>query len=159
MSERVDPPRQDDRPKVYVDTNAVIRGMERTDVGADEIGKLMDLAERGGLALVTSELTLSEVLVGPIKRGDDLLFEAYVEMLTHGSLFELLPVSRDILLEASHIRARSSAPLPDCVHVASALLSGCKSIISFDRRLGLLSSLDVVEPSDKIFQALGTSTA
>ena len=71
--------------RVYIDTNVVIRGMERTDAGSGEVGHLIELAERGKLELVTSELTLSEVLVGPIKLGDDLLVKAYLDLLTRRS--------------------------------------------------------------------------
>src|SRR5580700_1107736 len=95
--------------RVYLDTNVLIRGMERTDAGAGEVGRLIEFAERDRLQLVTSELTLSEVLVGPIRRGDDILATAYLDLLTDEPIFELLPVTRDILIESSQIRARSSA--------------------------------------------------
>ncbi|MBV9589840.1 MAG: hypothetical protein JO310_09585, partial [Hyphomicrobiales bacterium] len=59
--------------RVYLDANVVVRGMERTDAGAGEVGRLIEFAECDKLELVTSELTLSEVLVGPIRLGDDIL--------------------------------------------------------------------------------------
>jgi predicted nucleic acid-binding protein len=139
---------------VYLDTNVVIRGMERTDAGAGEVGRLMELANRGKLELLTSELTLSEVLVDPIKLGDDLLVKAYLDLLTKDRGFELRPVTRDVLIESSHVRARSSARLADSVHVATAVLSGCRLIVSYDRRLCELSDLDVIEPSAELFQKL-----
>ena len=104
--------------------------MERTDAGAGEVGRLIEFAERDRLQLVTSELTLSEVLVGPTRLGDDILATAYLDLLTDDPIFELLPVTRDILIESSQIRARSSARLPDFVHVATAMLSCCRLIVS-----------------------------
>ncbi|MFI5014706.1 MAG: type II toxin-antitoxin system VapC family toxin [Hyphomicrobiales bacterium] len=144
--------------RVYLDTNVVIRGMERTDAGAGEVGRLTELAESGKLALVTSELTLSEVLVGPIKLRDDLLVKAYLDMLTKDRGFELCPVTGDVLIESSHVRARSSARLPDSVHVATAVLAGCRLIVSYDRRLRDLSDLDVIEPSAELFEKLDAET-
>jgi predicted nucleic acid-binding protein len=140
--------------RVYIDTNVLIRGMERTDAGAGEVGRLIEFAERGRLELVTSELTLSEVLVGPIRLGDDILAAAYLDLLTDDPIFELVPVTRDILIESSQIRARSSARLPDSVHVATANLSACRLIVSHDRRLRDLCELDVIEPSDSRFAEL-----
>ena len=140
--------------RVYLDTNVLIRGMERTDAGAGEVGRLIEFAERDRLELVTSELTLSEVLVGPIRLGDDILATAYFDLLTDDPIFELLPVTRDILVESSQIRARSSARLPDSVHVATAILSGCGLIVSYDRRLRDLCELDVIEPSHAVFARL-----
>ena len=140
--------------RIYLDTNVLIRGMERTDAGAGEAGRLIEFAERDRLELVTSELTLSEVLVGPIKLGNDILVTAYLNLLTDDLIFELLPVTRDILIESSHIRARSSARLPDSVHVATAKLSRCRLIVSYDRRLCDLCDLDVIEPSHAVFATL-----
>ncbi|SDR25248.1 Predicted nucleic acid-binding protein, contains PIN domain [Rhizobiales bacterium GAS113] len=140
--------------RVYVDTNVLIRGMERTDAGAGEAARLTGLAELGKLRLVTSELTLSELLVGPIGRRDHLLETAYLDLLTLELLIELVPVSREVLIEAAHIRARSAAPLADCLHVATARLAGCGLIVSYDRRLRELSDLEVTEPSDALFARL-----
>ncbi|MBV8964114.1 MAG: PIN domain-containing protein [Hyphomicrobiales bacterium] len=128
--------------------------MERTDAGAGEVGRLIEFAERDRLELVTSELTLSEALVGPVKLGNDNLVTAYLDLLTDDPIFELLPVTRDILIESSQIRARSSARLPDSVHVATAKLSGCRLIVSYDSRLRDLCELDVIEPSHAVFAIL-----
>jgi predicted nucleic acid-binding protein len=144
--------------RVYLDTNVLIRGMERTDAGAGEVGRLIEFAERDRLELVTSELTLSEVLVGPIRLGDDILATAYLDLLTDDPIFELLPATREILIESSQIRARSSARLPDSVHVATAILSGCRLIVSYDRRLRDLCELDVIEPSHAVFATLDTQS-
>jgi predicted nucleic acid-binding protein len=140
--------------RVYLDTNVVIRGMERTDAGADEVGRLVALAERGKLALVTSELALGEALIGPLKSGDDLLAESYLDFLAKDPLIELLPVTREVLIDAARIRARSSADFMDALHAATAKRAGCDAIISYDRRLRGLADLDVVEPSAPLFSAL-----
>jgi predicted nucleic acid-binding protein len=140
--------------RVYLDTNVLIRGMERTDTGADDVGHLTSLAERGALRLVTSELTLSELLIGPIGKGDALLERAYLDLLTNEPLIELIATTRDVLIEAAHIRARSTAGLADCLHVASAKLAHCDLIVSYDRRLRELCDLEVSEPSDKRFARL-----
>ena len=50
------------RLSAYLDTNVLIRMMERTDARADEAARLLALAEGGKLTLATSELTLSELL-------------------------------------------------------------------------------------------------
>ena len=50
------------------------------------------------------------------------------------------------------------APLADCLHVASANLSGCRLILSYDRRLRELSNIEVSDPSDSRFAELDTET-
>jgi predicted nucleic acid-binding protein len=144
--------------RVYLDTNVVIRGMERTDAGADDVGRLMDLAQQGRLALTTSELTLCEVLVRPLKAGDDLLVQSYLDLLTRDLLVELRPVTREVLIEAARIRARSPATLADAMHAATAMLAHCEAIVSYDRRLSELSSVPVLPPSAPVFAGLDTAS-
>jgi predicted nucleic acid-binding protein len=144
--------------RAYVDANVLIRMMERTDAAADASARLLSIAARGKLKLVTSELSLSEVLVGPIAKADLLLEKAYLDLLTDEPLIELAPLSRAMLIEAARIRARSMAPLADCLHVACAEHSGCRLILSYDRRLRELSKLEVIEPSDSRFAELDTET-
>lgn len=144
--------------RVYLDANVLIRMMERTDAGADASARLFAIAEHGNLKLVTSELSLTEVLVGPIAKGDALLEKAYLDLFAVGTLIELIPLSRAMLIEAAHIRARSMAPLADCLHVGSAEHSGCRLILSYDRRLRELSKLEVSEPSDSRLAKLDAKT-
>jgi predicted nucleic acid-binding protein len=139
--------------RVYVDANVLIHMMERTDEGAEASARLVALAERGTLKLVTSELSLSEVLVGPIAKADPWLEKAYLDFLTDETLIELVPLSRATLIEAAHLRGKAMAPLADCLHVACAELCGCHLIFSYDRRLRELSKLEVDEPShSRIFE-------
>ena len=144
--------------RVYIDANVLIRAMERTDAGADASARLLAIAEHGKLKLVTSELTLSEVLVGPIAKADPLLEKAYLDLFDKQPLIELVPLSRDMLIEAARLRASSMAPLADCLHVACAKLSGCRLILSYDRPLRELSNVAVSDPSDSRFAELDTGT-
>jgi len=140
--------------RVYVDTNVLIPAMEGTGDDASQVARLIDLGARAKLELITSEMTLSEVLVVPIRRDDDILVDAYLTLLMREPVFTLVPVTRDILVESSRIRARGTEKLPDSVHVATAVLQSCDIIASYDRRLGGLSGIEVVEPSDARFLAL-----
>jgi predicted nucleic acid-binding protein len=145
--------------RAYLDTNVVIRGMERTDAGADAIGRLFDLAEASKVRLVTNELTLGEVLVLPFKAGDDRLARAYEHLLAEGGLIELRPITREILAEAARIRARSGAALTDALHAATAVLCACGVLISYDRRLHGLTPLEVVEPTVPLLDKLERQSA
>jgi predicted nucleic acid-binding protein len=144
--------------RVYLDTNVVIRGMERTDTGASDVGRLLDLAQRRRLELVTSELTLCEVLVGPLKASDDLLVQSYLGLFAEDALVQVSPVTREVLVEAARIRARSTATLADAIHAAAAVLSRCDAVVSYDRRLGEFASLKVLVPAAPIFDDLDTAT-
>jgi predicted nucleic acid-binding protein len=140
--------------RIYLDTNILIPAMEGSGEDAALAIRLIDLQAQARLDLVTSEVTLSEVLVVPLRRSDDHLVDAYLGLMTREHRFDLVPVSREILIESSHIRARSSAKLPDSIHVATAVLSRCEVIVSYDGRLSGLSGLEVIGPANARFTAL-----
>ena len=92
----------------------------------------------------TSELTLAEVLVRPMADENAGLQAAYEEMLQPGDGFQLVPVSRPILIEAARLRAESRAlKLPDAIHVATARASGCEVLLTNDRALTTSPGLQV----------------
>jgi predicted nucleic acid-binding protein len=89
---------------------------------------------------VTSELTLAEVLVGPLKTGNVAIQQTYRSFLTSTATVEVPPVSRDILEESAQLRANTKLKLPDAIHLATALRFRCDSFLTNDdifRTLGL----------------------
>jgi predicted nucleic acid-binding protein len=137
-------------PRIYFDANAFIYAIE----GVDEVASLLHslfaaLRHRAGLAC-TSEFTLAEVL----PKANAVQRRSYFSLILHSGLFDLLPVTRDILIETADYRrshalesvdAPGSMPkLPDAVHVVTAVRAGCNTFVSFDRGLKLPAGLDRV---------------
>jgi predicted nucleic acid-binding protein len=92
---------------------------------------------------VTSELTLAEVLPrasAPRRRN-------YLDLLIWSRIFDLRPVSRDILIETAKYREAAGMPkLPDAIHVVTAISAGCKTILSADLRLKLPDGYSAILP-------------
>jgi predicted nucleic acid-binding protein len=125
-------------PRVYLDANVFIAAFEHAGASSDHAWWLIRAIEDGEIFAATSELTLAEILVKPLERGQADLADGYGKMLVSGSHFEVMPVQRDILIEAASIRARRNAiRLPDALHVATAKALACGFFISNDRRLAL----------------------
>ncbi|NBJ11769.1 type II toxin-antitoxin system VapC family toxin [Microvirga arsenatis] len=126
----------------YLDANAVIRFVESED---DGLLFLFEQAAAGLLQLVTSELTLAEVLVGPLKDGDQKLAGIYEEFLTSDETLEIRPVDRSVLRRSAEIRATLGNKGPDAIHIATALLTECSLFFSSDQRLRLPANLKQIE--------------
>jgi len=125
-------------PRVYLDANVFITAFEHGGAGSDHAWWIFRAIEAGEISAGTSELTLAEILVKPLERGQSDLVGAYENMISSGSHFEVVPVRRDILVDAAGFRARrSSIRLPDAVHVATAKALACGFFISNDRRVAL----------------------
>lgn len=143
------------RLKVYWDTNVFIRMVESTDNISEQLNQVLDVAFAAGAPIVTSELTLAELLVDPLRAGDQLRIAAYRTLLEPGSFIEVQPVSRNVLEGAAEVRATwSTAKLPDAIHVATAEIAGCKVFLSSDRRLPAHSSLALTTPDHASLQEL-----
>jgi predicted nucleic acid-binding protein len=131
-----------------------IRAMEHTDEAANAVSRIFHAATRLRLSLVTSEITLSEVLVAPFKSNDRHLEASYRTLLTDREIFELVPITRDILIMAARIAARMTMKLPDAIHAATATVEGCAFMLTFDRRFAGSGNFSIVEPNDERFTVL-----
>ncbi|WP_127088750.1 type II toxin-antitoxin system VapC family toxin [Aquabacter cavernae] len=136
--------------QLYFDANALIQAVEKSDREAHAFADIIQGASRQGLKCVSSELSLAELLVVPLRNADLPLIAAFSNLLsgTGDAQFFTVPVSRDVLLQAARIRAEGGQglKLPDAIHLATAELSGCTHIISGDKRLSRHTRLPVWDP-------------
>jgi predicted nucleic acid-binding protein len=124
---------------IYLDANVYIELWENKHSSHGRL--LWEIIVRGsqnGWRFVSSELTLAEVLVKPIRiakaSGDWSLADNYrFQICDKGAFQHIAPVSRDILYMAANVRSEnSSIRLPDAIHLATALLNRCTIFISND---------------------------
>ena len=130
---------------VYVDANAVIYRVERIEPYLTASAPLWDAVDAGNSQVVTSELTLLEVLVKPLHDGDAALADLYRQVVLGTIGLTPWPLTRAILEGAARIRAASQIKTPDALHAATALAAGCVLFVTNDpgfRRIpGLTVSL------------------
>jgi hypothetical protein len=75
-------------PRVYLDANVFIAAFEHAGASSDHAWWLIRAIEDGEIFAATSELTLAEILVKPLERGQADLADGYGKMLVSGSHFE-----------------------------------------------------------------------
>jgi predicted nucleic acid-binding protein len=121
--------------KVYLDTNVFIYAVEAVAEYKAPIEALFTLLEDSTVSAVTSELTLAEALAKPLEVGRHDIAQVYEAMLTPSSWLAVVPIERSILIEAAHLQARLKLRLPDAIHIATAVATGCPTVLSNDRRL------------------------
>jgi predicted nucleic acid-binding protein len=123
-------------PRIYLDTNVFVAAYEAVGARSDHAWWILSAAEAGEFRLVTSELTLSELLVGPLGEGNQELCEVYEDIMTNAEPFAILPVERAVLIDAAKLRAgRVGLKLPDAVHCATALRARCRAMVTDDARM------------------------
>ncbi|WP_054149420.1 PIN domain-containing protein [Rhizobium sp. AAP116] len=120
------------RHQIHLDTNAAILLVEGDGPLRDLMRNLTSKASsRPSTILSTSALTISELLVKPLRDGDMRLVEVY---RAWGSGLQIVPVASSILDTAAQLRARrNSLKLPDAIHVASALAVATTHFLTDDQ--------------------------
>jgi predicted nucleic acid-binding protein len=138
-------------PRVYLDANVFIYALEGYLPYTRILADLSDRLDRGEIRGVTSELTLAETLVRPMQLGDSGLEAAYETALSPSGFLDVVPIGSEILRRAARIRATEQGlRLPDAIHAATAVLSGCASFLTNDFGLRKLDGIEVVMLSDLV---------
>lgn len=129
---------------IYFDANIFIYAFENHDGYRDEIATLFNQLYGQNCQIISSELTYAECLVKPLKENDTNSIARYEHFLVHSDSISLIPISLDILRRASLFRAHRSIRLPDAIHVATAIESDCKYIISNDKGLPDIENIHII---------------
>lgn len=130
--------------RVYADTNAFVYFLERHPAFYDRVLPFFEAAAQGKLQLVTSELTVAELLVQPYKMGRADIAATYRRFLTDEGLIDLVPVSLNVLEAAAASRAALGGRLADAVHIASASLSDCSAFVTNDHGIRSAPPLKII---------------
>jgi predicted nucleic acid-binding protein len=122
--------------RLYVDANIIIHLVEHRDELSKALTDLFTAQDNGRPFLVTSELTLTELLIGPCRDGDDRLIHRYEASTWSNDQLEVAPVIRAVLWDAAVLRAQyATLKTPDAIHVSTAIGMRCSHFLTADKRL------------------------
>ena len=134
----------------YVDSNILISAFEQK-LGGSTFAAFL-LSRQRPFPMLTSEVTFSEVLVGPLRTRDSILLQFYRDLFAASDVLHVVPVTRSILERSAELRSVSAMKLPDAIHVASAEASGCPVVVSTDKRLFLPLGMRRIDPFEQDFE-------
>jgi predicted nucleic acid-binding protein len=104
----------------------------------------------GRKELVTSILTLLEVLSVPYRSGDDLLAGRYEALLTQSRGVHVADITRDHLGAAAQLRAATGVQTPNSLQVVAALAGGCTAFLTNGRDLPIIPGLRILQLSSYV---------
>jgi len=129
---------------IYIDTNIFIYALEGYPEFAASLTSLFTAIDEGGVTAVTSELTLAESLVKPLMDDNTVLENLYLEVFQTSMSLNVVPISRQILIESARLRAKSKTlKLSDAIHFATARMSDCQTFLTNDKQLKFVPDFDV----------------
>jgi predicted nucleic acid-binding protein len=121
--------------KVYWDSDCFIAHLQAEHGKVDQCDGVIERAERGDVLLVTSALTIAEVLwmrEAPRLSKDK---AAIVQKFFRRSYIRVVNVNRKIAESAqTHVWDNDIRP-KDAIHVATAISFGCDALETFDKSL------------------------
>ena len=120
------------RRRVYVDSSALIYTLEAPQIYPRLQTEFFDLFKRGDLTMVTSWITLAEVLIKPLQAGDTLTASGYRAFFSPSIYFEIVPVDQDVADRAAQLRSSLGFKLPDAIHLATGARANCSHFLTGD---------------------------
>jgi predicted nucleic acid-binding protein len=135
---------------VALDTAVFIYFIQEHERYLPVVAPLFRDADRGAREVVTSAVTLLEVLVVPYRSGDAPLAERYEALLTRGRGVRLVELDRGQLRAAAQLRAAYRVRTPDAFQLAAAISRRCSSFVTNDRALPRIPGLKIVQLADHV---------
>ncbi len=136
--------------KLGLDTAPLFYLVERPATYGPLVRALVERAERGGLELISSTLTLTEVLSVPLERGDETIVGAYRSILLRSPYLQLRAIDIEVAERAARLRALHLWKTPDALQVAVACQAGCDAFLTNDCALPRVTEVDVLVPADLV---------
>jgi predicted nucleic acid-binding protein len=129
---------------VFLDSAPLIYFIEGHSAYQSILSDLFDFNDKGGFFFVTSSVTLLEVLVKPLREGQNAIAEQYRNILTTAAGIELFDITTAIAEQAAQLRARYNIKTPDAIQIATSIEIGADYFLTNDNRLKAVSEITVV---------------
>ncbi len=120
--------------RIFLDTNFFIYLIEGTGPRAVRTKYLLSAFSSRKDEILTSVMTLGELLVQPMRAGDRLLVQRYRQLL-RGPGITVLPFLEDAAETFARVRCDTSIRPPDAIQLATAGTAGCDLFLTNDGRL------------------------
>lgn len=129
---------------VGLDTTALIYFVEANAAYGPSVRPFFAALRSGRLSVVTSVVTLLEVLVQPLRGGDVALASRYRDASHRTPGLTKASVTDRVADEAARLRASYNLQTADAIQVATALDAGATAILTNDVRLSRVTELEVL---------------
>ena len=123
--------------RVFWDTNLFIYLFEGQGERTERVVALRRRMLARGDQLLTSTLTLGEILVKPLERGDDAVYRLYEEVLSRETV--LVPFNVEAARVYAGLRRDRTLRAPDAIQLACAAQSRADLFLTNDERLSQLT--------------------
>lgn len=130
--------------KVALDTAPLIYFVEENSTYLPLVRLFFENMDNGLFTCITSTVTLIEVLVYPLRQGNQSLARRYRDILLTARNLETIPLSPEIAEKAAALRAAYNLRTPDAIQTATALCSQATVLLTNDLKLSVIPDLEIL---------------
>ncbi|MCW5968715.1 MAG: PIN domain-containing protein [Blastocatellales bacterium] len=134
--------------RLGLDTAPIIYFIEANPGYDGLVTEIFQRVNQGAPKGVTSVITLSEVLVQPIRQQNLPLQQEYRDLLLTSQNLQTYEISAAIAESAAILRVRYRLRTPDALQIATALDTGCEAFLCNDTGLRRVTELRILVLDD-----------
>ena len=127
-----------------LNTSPFIYFVEQNPLYVDLMREVFRRVTDGDFQSCSSVITLTEVLVQPLRRNNQTLADDYRDLLFNGTNFQLFSLTASIAERAAELRAKYNLRTPDALQIATALENNCDAFLCNDDGLKRVTELRII---------------
>jgi predicted nucleic acid-binding protein len=128
---------------VGLDTAPLIYFIEENPTYLEAVKLFFEAMDRSDFTVVTSTVTLLEVLVHPLRSNNTALAAEYRDILLNSKLMTV-EVSSSIAEQAARLRAAHNIRTPDAIQISAAIKAGATYFFTNDIRLPEIPAIKIL---------------
>jgi len=133
---------------VFLDTAPLIYFIEGHSQYQKKLKRLFALNDAGYFKFLSSPITLLEVLVKPLKEGENKIVEQYKRILINAEGIDIFDITIPITIKAAEIRAKYNLHTPDTLQIATAIERQAEYFLTNDLRLKSVTEIKIITISE-----------
>ena len=128
---------------IGLDTAPLIYFIEENPDYLETVTPFFEAMDREDFTVVTSTVTLLEVLVHPLRHNNASLADEYRDILLNSKLLTF-EISSTIAEQAAKLRAVHNIRTPDAIQISAALHAGATHFLTNDIRLPKIQNIQIL---------------
>lgn len=130
--------------RLGIDTAPIIYFIEAHPKYDPVVTKIFQDIATGTITGITSMITLTEVLVHPLRLGETALEQRYRDLLLLSDNFEIICIDAVVAENVAGLRARYNLRTPDALQLAAAIVSKCEAFLTNDKNIKNINELNII---------------
>ncbi|CAN5802627.1 PIN domain-containing protein [soil metagenome] len=129
---------------IGLDTSPFIYFVEQNQLYVDVMREIFRRITNSEFQAASSVISLTEVLVQPLRQGNQKLADDYRDLLFNGVNFQLFPITSKIAETAAELRDKYNLRTPDALQIATALENGGDAFLCNDNGLKRVTEIQIL---------------